>query len=144
MLVQERAGGGFMRPLNVEIVGNVGEAQARWSSMMPEQGIQQKSFREQAKELMAAAFGDPQVMKAESGNLYRWVMPRRDGLNVHVYVTMDSPEMPDIAHVMVSEPSSSAVTPLTTTVMRTLEEVKALIKRIRTVVDIDGSDGESG
>ena len=58
---------------------------------------------------------------------YRWVLPRRQGLSV--YLTLDSPERTDIAHLLVSDPRQQ-VEPVASITMRTLAEVDAAIETI--------------
>jgi hypothetical protein len=88
-------------------------------------------FRERARMHLVEAFGEPEVLQTSNGPLYRWVLRRKHGVDAHVYVTLDSPEMPDIAHVLVSDPAARTIEKITSRTMRTMEEVDALIKTIR-------------
>jgi hypothetical protein len=83
-----------------------------------------------ALELFVAAFGEAREVQVENGYLYRWVFHRPDKSTV--YITLDSPELPDLAHVMISDPAASAIAPITSVIMRTLPEVEAAIESIRT------------
>jgi hypothetical protein len=88
-----------------------------------------RSFRDVARDLLIEAFGEPRVMRAEEGALYRWVLKRERGLSL--YVTLDSPEMPWIAHLLISDPEAEMVDPIATVTMRTVEEIRATIEAIR-------------
>ena len=88
-----------------------------------------KPFREQACEEFKKAFGQPEVIEVTGGEIYRWILKRKHGN--HVFVTIDSPELPDIAHIMISDPSSRSVEPVANMTLRTLEEIKQIIERIR-------------
>jgi hypothetical protein len=86
-------------------------------------------FREVARQILVGAFGEPTAVPVDSGRLYRWVLERPYGLSV--YVTLDSPEMPDLGHVMISDPASTAVDPIASMTVRTATEVESLVDRIR-------------
>lgn len=88
-----------------------------------------KPFRERALDRLIAAFGDPERIPAEAGILYRWVLRRPHGLDL--YITLDSPEMPEIAHLIVSDPRSGVVDPVVSLTMRTLPEVDAVVEKLR-------------
>ena len=88
-----------------------------------------RSFRDVALEHLSEAFGDPRGMRAEVGALYRWVLKREQGLSL--YVTLDSPEMPWIAHLLISDPGDKSVDPIATITMRTLGELRMTIDLIR-------------
>lgn len=91
-----------------------------------------RPFREVAKEHFVRAFGEPQHLPTEAGDLYRWVIPIPGTLHTaNVYVTIDSPEMPDIAHVLISDPAAGAVEPISSIITRSLEDVDRLIERIK-------------
>ena len=87
-------------------------------------------FREQVKARMAEAFGEPVAVPLESGPLYRWVLKRADGHAMHLYITLDSPENPNIGHVLISDPSSHAVEPVQSATVRTIEELERVIAAI--------------
>jgi hypothetical protein len=89
------------------------------------------TFRDRVHDRLVEAFRAPQELHTESGKVYRWVLRRDSGLHAHVYLTLDSPELPTLAHVMVSDPGSIAVKPISSRTMRTMEEVEALITTIR-------------
>lgn len=88
------------------------------------------TFRERACRQFAAAFGPPTALPTEAGDLYRWVL-KRPGGRQPVYVTLDSPEMTHIAHVLVSDPQSTQLDPVSSLVMRTEAEVASAIARIK-------------
>ncbi len=86
-------------------------------------------LREQARKECRKAFGEPQVLKVRSGEIDRWTLTRPGGGDM--YVTLDAPELPDLVHVMVSDPTSTTVDPICSVVMRTIEEVQKTIKIIQ-------------
>ena len=87
-----------------------------------------KTLREQVFDMMRTAFGEPEVAPVESGNLYRWTLRRQFDLNI--YITMDSPEHSDLAHILVSDSTQYQSAPVVSTVVYSVEEAHALIKRI--------------
>jgi hypothetical protein len=87
------------------------------------------TFREQALRRFVAAFGPPREVPVQGGSVYRRVLERPRSLSV--YVTLNSPEMTGLAHVLVSDPRCKAGDPLASVVLRTLEEVEALVERVR-------------
>jgi hypothetical protein len=88
-----------------------------------------RPFRMLALERITAAFGEPREIPVERGSLYRWVLERPHGLSI--YLTLDSPEMPDLAHILVSDPSSKAIDPISSVVMRSIAEVDSAIERVK-------------
>ncbi|HYE03733.1 MAG TPA: hypothetical protein VD963_10930 [Phycisphaerales bacterium] len=86
------------------------------------------TFRGWALRRLTEEFGEPKVLKVERDALYRWVLHRAHGLSV--YLTLDSPELPDMAHLLISDPSSQAIEPIASRSMRTKEELEAVIKLI--------------
>jgi hypothetical protein len=100
-----------------------------------------KPFRELAADEVRQAFGDPEVIPVKGGQLYRWVLKRQHGS--HVFVTIDSPEIPTICHIMISDPSSKAVEPVTNMTLRTLDEVRMVIERIRDQWQTPESSGQA-
>ncbi len=88
-----------------------------------------RPFREEALELFTRAWGKPTIIPTPEGNLYRWKLERPTGAHVAIYVTLDSPEQPAIAHVMISHPGHPD--PITSLVMRTCAELEAAIDMVR-------------
>jgi hypothetical protein len=86
-------------------------------------------LRDKALEKLVAAFGEPERIPVRGGTIYRWTLERQYGL--HMYVTLDSPERPDLAHLIVSDPKSTAADPVVSIAMWTLPEVDAVIARLR-------------
>lgn len=86
------------------------------------------SFREQSLTTIVEAFGAPEEIPLSAGKIYRWTL-RRDG-GVNVYVTLDSPEFPHIAHLLVAD-LAHAAGPIASLTMRTMEEVRDAVQRIR-------------
>lgn len=87
------------------------------------------TFREHALLKMKAAFGEPEVARVRDGDLYRWTLTRPNDLNL--YVTLDSPEHTDLAHIMVSDSTEYQDKPLVSTIVYSLDEVDQLISRIQ-------------
>lgn len=88
----------------------------------------QSSLREQARDACRKVFGEPHVLKVPGGEIDRWTLSRDEGPDM--YVTLDAPELPDLVHLMVSDPGASVVEPIASMVMRTMREVKETIKLI--------------
>lgn len=88
----------------------------------------QVPFREQALARLTAAFGKPTVVQVAEGEIYRWVLARPFGVDLHV--TLDSPEFPDLAHLIVSDPKAGPLDPIASLTMRTLPEVDAVVERL--------------
>jgi hypothetical protein len=86
-----------------------------------------RTFRERATDRFIAAFGEPAVSPTPDGPLFRWILKAADGTTVRL--TLDSPEFPDMAHIVVSDPK--AVPRVASLSMRTLEETEAIIGQIR-------------
>ncbi|MCK6477622.1 MAG: hypothetical protein L6Q35_12420 [Phycisphaerales bacterium] len=61
------------------------------------------NFRRTVFERMRAALGEPEVSMVRDGEVYRWTLRRRMDLNF--YVTLDSPEHLNLAHIMLSDGS---------------------------------------
>ena len=60
--------------------------------------------------LLLEAFGRAREISLDHGCLYQWVFTR--GGRAEVYVTLDSPEMPRLAHLMISDLGSTALNPI--------------------------------
>jgi hypothetical protein len=84
---------------------------------------------------LAAAFGAPQRLETESGPLYRWVLRRARGADAHVYITLDSPELPDLAHVLISDPGAKTINPITALTIRTMPEADRLVALVKQQVE---------
>jgi hypothetical protein len=87
-----------------------------------------QSLREQARAECRKAFGEPHVLKVPGGEIDRWTLKRPGGSEM--YVTLDAPELPDLVHLMISDPGADVVEPIASHVMRTIEEVRKTIKAI--------------
>lgn len=85
-------------------------------------------FRMVALRRIAESLGRPDALPVGSGYLYRWTLERPD--RSPVYVTLDSPELPDIGHLMVSDPSASTVTPVTAFTVRTMQELEVVLREV--------------
>ena len=76
------------------------------------------TFRQRAFELMRAALGEPEISRVASGDMYRWTLTRAFDLNF--YVTMDSPEREDLAHIMLSDGPKYQEKPIESSVVYSL------------------------
>ena len=85
-------------------------------------------LRDSVREAFEKRFGPPQILDVSSGKIFRWVLQRANSM--HLYVTLDSPELPDVAHIMISDPSSKAVDPISNRTLSTIEEAEQLIELI--------------
>jgi hypothetical protein len=88
----------------------------------------QHVFREQVVAKFHAALGEPEISCVRSGRLYRWSLARPNDLTM--YVTINSPERADIAHVMISDGSAHQWEPIVTLTIQTHAEVDSLLGRI--------------
>lgn len=78
------------------------------------------------------AFGEPQeVLKVIGGEIDRWTLTLTSNPRRTIYITLDSPEMPQLAHVIVSDPGANLADPIGSFSMRTVDEVRSVIKRIQ-------------
>jgi hypothetical protein len=98
-------------------------------------------FRDRALTVLKEVLGEPERLPATGGVLYRWILERSNGLSM--YVTLDSPEMPELAHLIISDPQSTQnVEPVVSKTMRTIEEVEAiaqeLVKQWKTEIKLKG------
>jgi hypothetical protein len=87
-----------------------------------------KTIRQQIFERMKAGLGVPEVAKVRAGELYRWSLVRPDDLTL--YVTMDSPERDDFAHVMLSDGTKYQANAIESLMLYTTEEADMLVARI--------------
>ena len=92
-----------------------------------------RPFREEALALLVQAFGRPAVVPSPEGDIYRWKLERPGQSHVAIYVTLDSPEQPDLAHIMISHPGHPE--PITPIVMHTRAEVEAAIALVKARVE---------
>lgn len=86
------------------------------------------SLRSQIYARMQAALGIPEISHVSAGDIYRWTLPRHYDLTL--YVTMDSPEHPDLAHIMLSDGPRYQDKPVVSFLVYSLQEADALIVRI--------------
>ena len=76
-----------------------------------------------------AALGEPEVAAVECGFIYRWRL-ERGPTDFSVFVTIDSPEHPDIAHVMVSDSPRYQQDLIVSTIVQTPEQADILFSQI--------------
>lgn len=87
-----------------------------------------ESIRHQIFEMLKAALGEPEVSTVRSGKLYRWTLTRHNDVNM--YITMDSPEREDLAHIMISDSEKRQSKPIESTIVYTLDQAEKLIQHI--------------
>ena len=89
------------------------------------------TFRDQAASFFTNALGQPFAIPAPEGLMCRWKFQRQGSTDLVIYITMDSPEMPDIAHIMISDPSCKDSQPITSLVLRKVEDFEPTLEKIR-------------
>ncbi|HYE60438.1 MAG TPA: hypothetical protein VD997_00455 [Phycisphaerales bacterium] len=94
-------------------------------------GLPPGSFREKATEYFIRELGEPVHIQVKEGTIFRWTIRRRDNMDLAIYITLDSPEMPDIAHVMISDPGCIDAEPIKSYTLRTEDEFAMALGEIR-------------
>lgn len=87
------------------------------------------TIRQQIYERVRQALGEPEISRVESGELYRWTLKR--AYDVTMYITMDSPEHPNLAHIMISDSEKYQPKPVVSHLLYSIQEADQLIERIR-------------
>lgn len=87
-----------------------------------------ETLREEARREFRKVFAEPQVLKVQGGEIDRWTLKRETGGDM--FVTLDAPEMPDLVHIMISDPMASRINPITSVIMRTMDEVRKTMRAI--------------
>ena len=95
------------------------------------------TFREQVLERIKLLLGEPAALRAEPGDMYRWTVLRRARRQLAVYITLASPELPDYAHLIISDPSAARGEQVVTFIMRTPEEVDRALDVLRRRLDCE-------
>jgi hypothetical protein len=90
---------------------------------------QHKTFREQVIDKFIAAFGEPEVGEFTPGKIYRWCL-LRGPYAMSMFITIDSPEFPEMAHVLISDGAAHQAEPLAAVSVYTLPDADLLIQRI--------------
>lgn len=85
------------------------------------------ALREYAARAFTEAFGEPEQHMTADGILFRWRLGSADGQTIRI--TIDSPEFPTMAHILISDPI--AVVRLSAETCRTESEVEALIRQLK-------------
>jgi hypothetical protein len=93
------------------------------------------TFREMAAEFFIDALGEPHEIRVEAGVIYRWVIRRPGNLDVAIYVTLDSPELANYAHLLVSDPACGGNDPVQDVMMRTEADFGPALELIRRHTD---------
>lgn len=86
-------------------------------------------FREWAARQLRSALGEPEVLATAAGDVYRWTL-RRDGREP-MYVTLNSPELPELAHVIYTDPEMLRSDPIISRITRTEPEFLVALHDIR-------------
>ena len=97
----------------------------------PGEGAPKGSFREKAISYFYKALGQPEEIPVSNGKLFRWRLPRVGENDVMIYITINSPELPNIAHIMVTDPAEDADEPIKNFVLRDLSALDAVLAYIR-------------
>ena len=100
----------------------------------PGSGPPKGSFRELALKAFTEVLGEPKRVPIDTGTIFRWQLPRKGSQDVHVYITIDAPELPDFAHVMVSDPSLTEGEPVRSFMIRQEKEIEPVIAYLRAIV----------
>jgi hypothetical protein len=87
------------------------------------------SFREWTRRRLSAALGRPLALTTREGMIHRWTVTR-DG-HEPVVVTLNSPELAEMAHVLVSDPESVRSEPVRSMCLRTEEDVHRVMEQIK-------------
>lgn len=87
------------------------------------------SIRDQIIAIFCEALGEPEISETNRGSMYYWTL-KRGRYEVSMYVTIDSPEWPDMAHVLVSDSQQFQTDPVVSITVYTIEEARELVKRI--------------
>lgn len=89
------------------------------------------SMRAKALVRLTGALGDYSETPIKGGSLYRWTISRPDGSKL--YITLDSPELPNLAHIIISDPSSGAHKPIDAYSATDDEELGAIVDYVRRI-----------
>jgi hypothetical protein len=86
------------------------------------------TFREQALAWLTSALGSPMVVPMGNGaSVYRWILARPRGQSV--YVTLNSPGLPGVAQLLISDPRQKPE-PLTSLTLRSLTDLDREVARV--------------
>jgi hypothetical protein len=88
-----------------------------------------KTVRAHVIEMFRAAFGEPEVTTVKSGDIFRWTLSRGRKA-MPMFITVDSPEFPHLAHILISDGSAHQVEPVVALRMYTRGEAEAVIRGI--------------
>lgn len=91
-----------------------------------------RSFREKGLEYFRRHLGEPANIPVDNGTLYRWRLPRLGHPGLHFYVTIDAPELPQLAHIMVSDPAPDSDLPVRSFLVKNEAEFLNVLGFIRT------------
>ncbi|HYE61354.1 MAG TPA: hypothetical protein VD997_05105 [Phycisphaerales bacterium] len=101
----------------------------------PGGGPPPRSFREKGLDYFTQALGPPTEIPVDNGTIYRWKLPRKGTHDVNVYITIDAPELPDIAHIMISDPAKGADEPIKGFTVRNESEFPNVLAYIRARIE---------
>lgn len=87
------------------------------------------SFRDQVIKLFTEKLGEAEQLDSKAGPIFRWTL-QRGPYDVAMFITIDSPEWPDMAHVMISDATNFQADPVISNTLYTIEEAAALLDRI--------------
>jgi hypothetical protein len=93
-----------------------------------------ESFRAKALAAFTRLLGEPAAIAVENGTIYRWRRRRKGFHDVNVYITIDAPELPDFAHVMISDPAVRQGEPVRSFMIRGEIEIEPVLAYLRAVI----------
>jgi hypothetical protein len=94
-----------------------------------------RSFREKGLAFFTRELGEPTHIPVQNGTIYRWALPRKGRNDINIYITIDAPELPNMAHIMISDPAKEADQPIKNFTVRDEAEFPSVIAYIRARVD---------
>lgn len=89
------------------------------------------TFRDKATAYFMRELGEAVHIEVKEGTIYRWTIRRRDNMDLAIYITLDSPELPDFAHLMISDPGCAGAEPLKSYMLRTEAEFAVALGEIK-------------
>lgn len=89
------------------------------------------TFRDKALAFFRAHLGEPYEWEEPPGFTYRWVVRRAERPTMHIYVTLNSPEFANIAHILIADPCAPEDGRLESLTLRREEEFEGVMAMIR-------------
>ncbi|HYE61345.1 MAG TPA: hypothetical protein VD997_05060 [Phycisphaerales bacterium] len=94
-------------------------------------------FREIVLARLRKELGEPTRTVLETGTVYRWSVRCKGQADVSIYITLDSPELPDYAHLFISDPGRRGPNheALVSFIFRAESKIPEVLRVIREKVD---------